>query len=278
MKKKKLVIIGGTKFVGLELINHLKDYETHVLSRKLILQDEVNSKVLDRKNKQELSIAIHKIQPEIILDMICYDEKDAVDMIAIIEDLSSVQHYIMISTFFIYNYSDKYEQFDELNIDMIMDNYTKNKYLAERQIFNSNIFDKTTIVRFPFIFSYDDYTKRFQYMIENTLKGQKVKVDDFQCSFITKVDAAKSLLKLLKLQPQEFIDISNRGCITLKEIYSLIADMYEVDVNFVDSERDVYQIKKNICLRSDKLSSFNIPTIDQAINNELKNYIKEYLK
>lgn len=276
MKKKKLLILGGTKFVGLELINYLKDYEIYILSRTFISRCDVDSKILDRKNKQELAISIDRIQPEIILDMICYDEKDAIDIIDILDNLLCLKHYIMISTFFIYNYSNKHEQYEKCNLDFIKDNYTKNKYLAEKQIYSSSIFDKTTIVRFPFIFSFDDYTKRFQHLIENVLNGQEIKVDNLKCSFISKIDAVKSLLKLLELQPQGFVDISNKGCITLKEIYSLIADIYKIKVSYLDNKRSVYEITKNICLKSNKLSGFNIPKIEDAIKDEIKSYIKEH--
>lgn len=275
MKKDKIVILGGTKYVGLSLIKHIKNYKVYVLSKRLICQYDIESIIIDRKNKQDLRRVLNKIQPQIILDMICYEERDAIDIANIMESMTYLNHYIMISTFFIYNYSDKYEDFSDINLGLIDDNYTKNKYLAEKQIFNSSVFHKTSIVRFPFIFSHDDYTKRFQFMINNVLSNNEVKIDDLKCSFISKDDAYKSLIELLECNPQGFIDIANSGCVTLGEIYNIISDLCKKSIIFLNCKRDVYIIKRNICLKSKKALDFNINSVYQAVEIEAKKLLMD---
>jgi len=275
MNKKRLLIIGGTKYIGLELIKYLEGFEVFICSRKLTFYKGVNERVIDRKCKKELLAAICNIQPEIILDMICYDQQDAIDLSDILtRQLPYLEHYIMISTFFMYKYSDDVGELSEISLSEINDSYTKGKYLAEKIICNSEFFEKVTIVRFPFVFSHDDYSGRFQHMLKIVLENREAWVDDKKCSFIAKTDAAKSLKKLICRDPQGVINISNEGCIALKDMYSLIADTCGVEIDCVQGERDVYQIKSDLCLAKDKLAWLNLRNIRGAIKSEVMLYLK----
>jgi len=275
MNKKRLMIIGGTKYIGLELIKHLQDFEVHICSRKLTFYEGINEKVMDRKSKKELLGAVRNIQPEIILDMICYDQQDATDMSDILtKNVPCLEHYIMISTFFMYKYSYDLGELSEITLGEINDGYTRGKYLAEKTIFNSGFFEKVTIVRFPFVFSHDDYSGRFQHMLKMVLENRKVWVDNKKCSFIAKTDAAQSLKKLIYRKPQGIINISNEGCIALKDMYSLIADTCDVEIEYVGGERDVYQIKSDLCLAKDKPAWLNLRNIRDAIKSEVMLYLK----
>lgn len=268
-QKKKLLILGGTKYVGLELLKTINNYDIYVLSRKPISINNIKFIQIDRKNKEELKKQISNINPEIILDMICYDKQDAQEMISIIEDLHSLTHYIIISSFFIYNYSSKYEEFEELDINIIEDNYTKNKYEAEKVIYKSKVFSKTSIVRFPFIFSKDDYSKRFQYLTQQS----KIKViDNLKCSFISKDNAVDALSLLLTHPPLGFVDISNKNSITLKEIYTIWGNIKNTEFKFVETARDIYQIKKDISLNSKYEDLFSLPSCHSAFKSEFIKY------
>lgn len=268
----KIIILGGTKYVGLELLKHLTTDDVYVLSRKKISHTNITSIVVERDDYDSLSEHINSIKPDVVLDMICYNPQQAKIMIDILSPLEDIKHYIMISTFFIYNYSSKFEAFEKLNIETIQDKYTKNKYLSEELIFNSYIFKKTTIVRFPFIFSSDDYSNRFEYLMEQALNTDKVITDNKQCSFISKKDAAKSLSILIKSAPQQIVDVSNRGCIGLEKIYSLISKVYAKNLIFELKERDVYQIQKDICLSSSKAELFELQSVEDAFITEINDY------
>ena len=270
----RIIILGGTKYVGLELLSLLNKYDVYILSRKKIALNNITSIVIDRKDNTDLKNKIEKIEPDVIIDMICYDEDDAKNIINIISPLSNLKHYIMISTFFIYNYSLKYEEFENIKIENIKDNYTKNKYLAEKQIVKSNIYPKASIVRFPFIFSMDDYSKRFEYIVNQTMNKKEVIVDDMRCSFILKIDGAKSLYSLIHNSPVGIIDIANKQCISLKEIYDISSKIYNKQLKYIENNRDVYQIKNNICLDSKKVLNLNLnlQSIYDAFENEFIKY------
>jgi dTDP-4-dehydrorhamnose reductase len=270
--KKKLLVIGGTKYVGLELLTDLNQYDVYVLSRKEIYIPNIKYIKIDREDKLKLKEYIFDINPNIILDMICYTQEDALNIVSIIENLISLEHYIFISTFFIYNYSLEYEKFEELDIKSIEDRYTKNKYEAEKIIYKSGIFSKTSIVRFPFIFSHDDFSKRFQYLLNQT----EVKIiDHLRCSFISKDDAVYALKILISKQPYGFIDISNQGSLSLKDIYIILEEILGIKYQFIYEKRDVYQIKKDICLNSEYKDLFSLQDVSLAFQNEFAIYLKK---
>ena len=158
----RTLVLGGTKFVGFEFLKNINKFlnDVYVISRMDACIDGVTSITLDRDDNKKLENAIIKIDPDVILDMICYNQRQANDIVQICSKLRNLKHYIMISTFFIYNYSNVYEGFDSLNEGQINNNYTKNKYLAEKVIYNSELFEKTTIIRPPFIIAHDDYKSK----------------------------------------------------------------------------------------------------------------------
>ena len=272
-----IVIIGGTKYVGLSLLSYLKNDNVYILSRKKIkTKENQKSIIIDRKNEEELSNCIKDINPDVIIDKICYELNDAkiISKIVKTQEKINLKHYIMISTFFIYNYINEKEEFKKLDISCIEDNYTKNKYLAEEYLYNSDIFPITSIVRFPFIFSNDDYSKRFQSTIEEVINKSIIEVDSLKCSYIFKESAAYALSTLTKVKAQGFIDISNKGTLSLIEIYKIISDLLRKPIKFIDGKRSVYTIKKDIVLDSKKSEIFELEDLSSVIKNEVKKYLE----
>ena len=82
--------------------------------------------------------------------------------------------------------------------DIISDNYTKNKIEMEIVLSSSEFFKNISIVRFPYIFSYDDYTNRFQSLCELAIrKKASNKKNKFKFSMISKDSAAEALMSIL---------------------------------------------------------------------------------
>ena len=76
----KILILGGTKYLGLETANLLVDsgHKVTVVSRKKVNNHHISYEECDRKNLTKLKKVIVKIKPDFILDMICFDKKDAI--------------------------------------------------------------------------------------------------------------------------------------------------------------------------------------------------------
>ena len=110
--------------------------------------------------------------------------------------------------------------------DIISDNYTKNKIEMEIVLSSSEFFKNISIVRFPYIFSYDDYTNRFQSLCELAIrKKASNKKNKFKFSIISKDSAAEALMSILAEKPLGIVDPCNPGCANIDEILKKIKNL-----------------------------------------------------
>lgn len=278
---KRILILGGTRYLGKTVVNQIKKdkrFEIATLTRSEEIAD-VKHFVCDRKNSRELKKIFEKFRPNIILDMINFDKKDSQEISDLYDQecLGELHHYIMISSFFIYNHFD-YKYFSEKKINenfkkAHVDKYTKNKIESELNLYSSKLMDITTILRLPFVFSADDYTNRFQRLCEISLKGNEaISNSRFKYSLLRKDDAAEAIIKIFNSNPFGIIDLSNVGYATneklIKTLYEYVTltknNHNEVEVSFP------YFVNRDICLRSQKMI-IDLP-IFEAIKNEAKKY------
>ncbi|MFC1753142.1 NAD-dependent epimerase/dehydratase family protein [Thermoproteota archaeon] len=211
----KIVFFGGTRYVGKELVN-LMEASSHKVyiasshkpnfSKKGILFSK-----LDRTDKNRVGDLLAEVKPDIIFDNICFNEYSA----RIIQDTYAKQlkaclkHYIMTSTFYVYNYSKKRECYINFKAHKIKDDYTRNKLAAESSLYNSSLYKIATIVRFPFVVSHDDYTNRFQKLVKNIRNSKSMQLSPnckYKMSFISKSEAAKFMHRLINSKPSGFVD------------------------------------------------------------------------
>ncbi|MDQ1339815.1 MAG: hypothetical protein QG567_970, partial [Campylobacterota bacterium] len=213
----------------------------------------ITYKSVDRKSEQELQKELEIINPDFVLDMICFSKTDADIFVNASKNLKKLSHYVMVSTFYIYNYSDlKEEPFDD-NIE-IDTSYTKNKIEAENRILNSHLFNISTIVRLPFVFSYDDYSNRFQNLLRFAAKdNNEIKIDNTKSSLISRDSAASFLANLPYKKPLGVVDVSNDGCVSFRDILKITSKIFNTKIAFIDGENTIYPLKKDICLQSKKV-------------------------
>ena len=257
----KILIIGGTRFVGLKTAKILSNlgHQVTTLSRSNSQFDKVKHLVCDRKNGIHLKEVIIKEEPDFILDMVCFDRGDSLGMIDLYNRgfLEHVKHYCVISTFFLYNYFDNYECNFNGDIESIKDGYTKRKAELEREFYNSKIFEIMSIVRFPFIFSHDDYTGRFQNFCKLAISSNPLDFDNqYKMSMIEANEAANSLVELILKGSSGFIDIANYGCLSQRE---MAVSMSKLIINHKPIEPteltlNPYELSNNLCLLTNKIS------------------------
>lgn len=274
----KILILGGTKYLGLEIANLLVDsgYKVTVVSRNKTINKDASFIQCDRKDFIKLKKVVEQAKPDYILDMICFDQNDAIDINELFRDgaLDQLSHYVMISTSLIYNYTDAYEEVFRGILPGDSDKYTNNKINAEIELSKGNFFSKITIARLPFIFSFDDYTQRFQTFCEISLSDKSKDFDNkVHISMVSKKDAAKSLSSMLLKKPLGFVDVANKGCMSLSELAIVIKKTCS-DIpyyNFLNNKVMPYQTEKNICMCSNKIKSLR--PLEIAIADEAKIFI-----
>lgn len=255
----KIVILGGTRYIGKKTIELFLESscEVFVFCRKNEKVKNIIYKSVDRKNQQTLQKELEIINPDFVLDMICFSEIDADIFVNASKNLKKLSHYVMVSTFYIYNYTDEREEPFENGLE-IDSSYTKNKIEAENRILNSHLLNKSTIVRFPFVFSCDDYSNRFQNLLRLAVKdNNEIKIDNTKSSLISKDSAASFLANLPYKKPLGIVDVSNGGCVSFRDILKTASNIFNTKIAFVDGENTIYPLKKDICLQSKKVEKLD---------------------
>jgi dTDP-4-dehydrorhamnose reductase len=189
--------------------------------------------------------------------MVCFDHGDGLGITKLFDSgfMASVGHYIMVSSFFVYNSSTKPDMEFSGDLEEIGDGYTRRKIEAENGIHQSELFKSTSILRLPFVFSHDDYSGRFQKFCMAVSRKQIGQPENsFRTSMISKDDAASLLANLVVGPPIGFADGSNEGCLSLYEIAQEIAGTLGVQIegNGDDEIFDIYGLQKDLCLSSSK--------------------------
>ena len=111
----RILVLGGTRYLGKAIVNQItkRKFEIATLSRS---EEKTEGKhfVCDRKNSRELKKVFVHFSPNIILDMVNFDREDSQGISDLYEQgfISELNHYIMISSFFVYNHFD-YNLFSE---------------------------------------------------------------------------------------------------------------------------------------------------------------------
>ncbi|MDC3057378.1 hypothetical protein OA100_00830 [Alphaproteobacteria bacterium] len=263
----KIFLLGGNRYVGKSLLKLLKkkDNENIVysLSRNKNIDNIQNHFLGDRQNIDNLEYIFKDIRPDILIDMICYSRNDLQGILHLKDKgfLKSLKHYIVISSFFVYKYFSlnlyKEEKINkELLNSSINDTYTKNKIEMETLLAKSELFQKSTIVRLPFIFSNDDYTKRFQYFCKLAAsKPEDFFDNNFSFSMISKNSAVFGIYELIKNNlPKGCVDLANTGCLNQRKMSQLIKKI-AINKSIKDSFNIhiPYLVEKNLCISTNKV-------------------------
>jgi dTDP-4-dehydrorhamnose reductase len=280
----RVLILGGTRYFGKNTFErlmknaHLTCVKT--LSRSKQNRDTKSHIICDRKNRNELFSVFNSFQPDVIVDMVNFSIDDSNGLIEAYSKnlLTSLKHYIMVSSFFVYNHFDLREYREkQLDFSLIkmkkIDNYTYQKIEAESALYKSKLMNLTSILRLPFIFSSDDYSGRFQLMCEISKRGNiKSNSGNYRYSMISKSLASKGIEYLCNTSPQGIIDFANSGCVSTEEMVQIIRNSlgFFGKFNNLDLQQSPYEVEKDICIQNFKIK------INQSLDSDLKEEARLY--
>ena len=184
---KKILILGGTRYLGLELINLLDNScnEFVVASRKKI---KVNNFIkIDRKSQVDLDKLLQENQFDVIVDFINYSNSDSKLLLKSIGNQDKIPKLILISTTYTYGLPSKvkldsiYSETDfqpNEHIKPIIDrsniSYAEGKRNMESYCVRNYRNDKLLILRFPIILGANDYTGRTNFYLEKIKNNKKI--------------------------------------------------------------------------------------------------------
>ena len=244
---KKVLILGGTKFVGLELIGLLQNQkiDLYVASRKLI--STKNFILIDRKSTNDLNMLFSKFDFDLVLDFICYSSLDSKKLIDSLNLFNRKPRLIIISSTYVYSNPmtiSANNRFNENNFnptsykysleDYPKINYSSGKMEMESFFVKNYSFDKLVIIRFPVILGSNDYTMRTMFYANNIISKNKINPQNINMSsnYIFSREASLALQNFINSDHSGIYNISFDE-ISEKEIISIYCDFFNIKIDYL---------------------------------------------
>jgi len=210
---KKILILGGTRFLGIEFINLIQkeDIDLYVASRREV--DVKNFLFIDRKNKNSLDRLFSEHNFDIIIDFICYSGLDSKVLIDVLASRQKFPKLIVISSTYTYSEPQNLsldsvfkennflaENYEASLIDRPDVTYSNGKRAMESYFTKNYSSSKLIILRFPIILGIEDYTLRTQYYFNKIKFKEKINPENINNStnYIFSFEAAIAILNFIK--------------------------------------------------------------------------------
>lgn len=225
----KILVIGGTRFFGIHMVDELlkQGHSVTIATRGKAqdhFEDKVDRIILERTDEESVKTALQGKHFDVVIDKIAYCSND----IKYVMDVVDCNKYIYMSSTSVYEpktLNTKEKDFDGLARKLIWCSradfpYEEIKRQAECALWQ-HYSDKNWIaVRYPFAIGKDDYTKRLFFYVEHTMKSIPMNIDNlqYQMSYIRSDEAGKFIAFLVDKEYTGAINGSSSGTISLEEI------------------------------------------------------------
>jgi len=244
---KKVLVIGGTKYLGLEFIKLLKNDEIQLIvaSRK-----EIDVKYffkIDRKSKSDLDKLFSDIEFDVVVDFINYSGIDCKILVNSLKFQKKAPKLILISTVYTYalpleiKCSSVYDEtcFNPLEYkayitDRPQISYAEGKRNMERYALQNYDQHKLVILRFPIILGANDYTKRTHFypdMIKNGLKINPNNISN-KGSYVFSYEAAVSILNFVNTEHYGIYNVAFEP-ISEKDLINIFCGYYNCNIDLL---------------------------------------------
>ena len=251
----KILVFGGTRFFGKELIKELiiNGHDITILTRgnaKDQFGDDIKRIQADKRDENALNKVLDGKEYDVVYDTICYSSKDADRMCRVLK--GKTKKYIVVSSVSVYDkgYNLKETDFNPNKYNIIMGekeefSYGEGKRLMEATLYKNADF-KVISVRFPVVIGKDDYTKRLLTYVDRIRNRQVIsstKLDE-KMNLITQSEAGIFLAWLLNKDIIAPVNASCIGEISLRDIVKIIEKEYHregiINENEDDNESSPY--------------------------------------
>lgn len=231
---KTALIIGGTRFFGVHLVESLlkNDWDVTIATRGET-EDSFGSRVkrikVDRNNKAMMKKAFENENYDVIYDQICYSSFDALEAIEVFRE--KTKKYIVTSSMSAYgkkmgNLSE--EDFDPYHYPLIIKKPEETVYDEGKRLMEAAFFQKApfavTAVRFPIVIGENDYTERLLFYIKKIAEKEPVYFKDTSAkiSFIKEQEAGNFLAWLADADVEGPVNACSQDPVSLKALVETI--------------------------------------------------------
>jgi len=260
MKKERILIIGGTRFIGRNLIEMLSSdqrYEIVMFNRNITgknLFKDIERIVGDRETADINQIS--KFSWDYIIDISCYYPLSLSETLNSIK--GSIKKYIFISTCSVYE-GDKEKSIDrneeapllsctpEQATDREPESYGNRKAKCEMILRLSGI--NYTILRPALVFGPNDYTHRLYYWLYHVKNKNKLLVPNFGESLFS-VTYVKDLVQTIikSMNPDisnQAYNVTTKSKFSIKELISLASESMNIKPDITNANSEFLE-KENI--------------------------------
>ena len=229
----KILVIGGTRFFGVHMVNELlaKGHDITIATRGMAKDgygDRVGRIIFQRTDEQSVKEALAGKHFDVIIDKIAYCSED----IRYVMEAADCDRYIHMSSTSVYDpkhWNTVESDFDGRAGKLIWCDrgafpYEEIKRQAEYALWQAYPDRKWLAVRYPFAIGEDDYTKRLIFYVEHTMKGIPMYIDnaDRQMGFIRSDEAGRFLAFLAEQDVTGAVNGSSDGTISVREILEYV--------------------------------------------------------
>jgi len=202
---KNILVLGGTRFFGRELVELLieEGHNVAIMTRGKSgnpFGNKVEHLKGDRSNKEELEKIVEGRTFDIVYDNICYSPNEAYEFCEVFN--GKIGKLVFTSTLSTYELDGKVKRetdFDPYQYEIRLGNsedfsYGEGKRQAEAVFYKYAKFP-VVAVRFPIVMGENDYTRRLHFHVERVAGGEPIGFlnMDAEMSFIQATEAARFL-------------------------------------------------------------------------------------
>lgn len=228
-----VLVLGGTRFFGIPMVNELlrRGHHVTIATRGLALdeyKENVKRIVFDHTDGQSVKRALRGRYYDVAIDKIAYCSNDVRRILDVLE----CERYILMSSTAVYapkHIDTRESEFDPAAQALVWGersdfSYEEGKRQAERALQQRFPNRNWLAVRYPFVIGKDDYTKRLLFYVEHIIKSIPMRIDnlDAQMGYIRSDEAGKFLAFLADQNVTGAINASAEGTVSLGEVISYV--------------------------------------------------------
>ena len=229
----KILVIGGTRFFGIPMVNALLEagHDITIATRGRAADpfgERVQRIRLERTDAQSMKDALQGRFYDVIIDKIAYCSND----IRSLMEAAKFGKYIYMSSTAVYapkRMNTVESDFDGMGgelrwCDRTDGSYSEVKRQAEYALWQQYGDKNWIAVRYPFVIGRDDYTNRLAFYVEHVIKGIPMYIDDLdaQMSFIRSDEAGEFMAFLVDKDLTGAVNGASGQTISIREILTYV--------------------------------------------------------
>lgn len=228
----KILIVGGTRFFGIPMVNSLLAHDHDITiatrgNRPFSFDGSVEHVAMDRTDPQSVQNALAGRSFDLIIDKVAYSSNDVKHLLEHV----SFERYIQMSTCSVYkdSYRDITEdEFDAESYPLVWtertEDYGEVKRQAERAAYEFADRSKCAFVRYPVVMGEHDYTGRLAFYVDHIRNRipMMLEGEDSLTSFIHETEAGEFIAYLAEHFESGPVNGCSHGAVKISEIIEYI--------------------------------------------------------